>query len=77
MSYHQYHLITGDTVETYLSQTEAAEAVGVHQVNISNCCRGRQTEAGGFGWRYLSEDRQKAVNIDANEEEEEEEDEGK
>lgn len=63
-------------MKEYSSQSKAAKAVGVYQGAIFACCRGLRKEAGGFTWKYASEDGHEAGNIDENEEEDDE-DEGK
>lgn len=43
---------TGQVVETYNSQREAAEKNGVSRALINICCRGKQELGIGYIWRY-------------------------
>lgn len=39
---------------------EASEATGIHATGISAVCRGKQGQAGGYGWSYIFKARQAA-----------------
>lgn len=41
-----------ELVAEYASVKKASEVTGVSQPNISNCCLGRTTSAGGYIWMY-------------------------
>lgn len=41
--------------EIFNSITEGALEYGVHSSNITMCCRGRNSHAGGVAWKYLDE----------------------
>lgn len=40
----------GHTVAVFSSQAEAHRKTGISQGNISECCNGKRTQAGGFIW---------------------------
>lgn len=42
----------GITIAIYDSALEATRQTGVNQGNLSACCRGERTSAGGFLWKY-------------------------
>ena len=50
----QYSL-DGEYIKTYPSATHANRATGVSNITIGNCCKGTQTQAGGFLWIYADE----------------------
>jgi len=39
-------------IKKYSSQKEAENKSGVSRSNISKCCRGKRKQAGGFKWKY-------------------------
>ena len=43
---------TGELLATFPSTNEADRVTGIHQGNISECCRGKRKSAGGYIWRY-------------------------
>ena len=47
------YTLDGKLVATYLSASDAGRQTGIHQGNISACCRGDKKTAGGFIWRYV------------------------
>jgi hypothetical protein len=48
---HQY--MNGKLVARHRSATDAAEAVGTHQGQISRVCRGEKKHCRGFEWKYV------------------------
>ena len=52
----QAHAQTGDALHFWISGTEAARHVRVAQSAISLCARGGRREAGGFQWRFATEE---------------------
>ena len=46
------HKTTGEILEVFNSQLEAAASLGIHQCNISDAIRGRQATAGGYKWKF-------------------------
>ena len=51
ISVEQYNLTTRRTIARFNSLCEAERATGVGNACISSCIRGKQKQAGGFGWR--------------------------
>lgn len=51
----QYDLKTHELLNTYLSLTEAEQAIGVEsgRIHISDCCRGRRKSAYGYYWQFV------------------------
>ena len=47
----QYDLATKKTIARFKSYVAASEATNVGPESIGNCVRGKQTHAGGWGWR--------------------------
>jgi hypothetical protein len=47
--------ISGKTIQTYPSIREAARNLAINNGQISNCCIGNKSTAGGFMWRYANE----------------------
>ena len=47
----QYDL-NGNLIKVWISQTEAARQLGIHQSNIYKVCSGKRETAGGFKWQY-------------------------
>lgn len=47
----QYDL-NGNLIKVWISQTEAARQLGIHQANIYKVCSGKRKTAGGFKWQY-------------------------
>ena len=52
----QLCLDTGAVIATHNSATEAAEAFGIDNSGISDCCHGRRGSAGGYGWCFAPTD---------------------
>jgi len=50
----QMEKTTGEILNTYSSQSEAAKILGICGSDISACCKGKQKSAGGFVWKYLN-----------------------
>lgn len=48
-------IICVETNIYYLSVKEASEQTGIHRPNISNVLTGRRNMAGGYHWRYATE----------------------
>jgi hypothetical protein len=48
----QLHMRSGQVLRLYLSRAEAAAFMGVHVASIALCCRGTQSHAYGYKWRY-------------------------
>lgn len=42
----------GNFIKEWASATKVYEELGVHQGNISLCCSGNRSSAGGYVWRY-------------------------
>lgn len=42
----------GKFIKEWQSLAEAGRQLGISQVNICSCCKGRLKHAGGFVWRY-------------------------
>lgn len=49
----QFNVITGEAIRQFSSQSDAAAHVRGSQQLISNACRGKLSEAFGFGWRFV------------------------
>ena len=43
--------LEGNFIKEYPSQIEAERQTGISNVNISSCCRGKYSQAGGFIWK--------------------------
>ncbi len=43
----------GDFIKEYPSAREAARDSGIPVQNISSCCRGKLSHAGGYSWKYV------------------------
>lgn len=50
----QYDL-DGNLINIFYGTNEAERQTGVHQTNISKCCRGKLNKAGGSIWRYTND----------------------
>lgn len=48
----QKDLKTGEVIEVFKSVSEAQRQTGIQQSHIAECCNGKQSSAGGFGWSY-------------------------
>lgn len=48
----QYDLMSGNTIAEYESGKAATASTGITRSSISLCCNGKQRSAGGFGWRF-------------------------
>ena len=57
----QYDL-QGNKLKVWNSMQEAVENIKVLQNSITNCCQGRYKSAGGFIWRYFTEDAPDKIN---------------
>ena len=44
----------GTPIKEYVSATEAAKCLGLHQTLISKCCLGKRKSTGGFRWAYFN-----------------------
>ena len=44
-----------NVLETFESMSDAARKIGINGGNISRCCNGRISTAGGFKWRFATE----------------------
>ena len=44
-----------ETNKTYISASEAERDTGIHQGNISQCCRGKRKTAGGYHWKLAGD----------------------
>ena len=42
----------GEFIKEWTSGIEASRVLGIHQGDISSCCKGTRKSAGGFVWRY-------------------------
>lgn len=42
----------GDVLCVFKSQSEASRKTGISQGNISECCNGRRSHAGGYVWEF-------------------------
>lgn len=51
----QYDL-NGIFIRTWNSMIEASKALHIYYSCISDCCRGKQKTAGGFIWKYATEE---------------------
>lgn len=51
----KYDLDTGELICTYPSVISAAKDVGITDSHISECCKGKHSTAGGYGWAYHDE----------------------
>ena len=49
------YTLDGVLVKTWSSEREAAKELGIHQANISKCCKGELNKTGGFRWRHIQE----------------------
>jgi hypothetical protein len=49
---HQIDMLTGETVKTYVSASEAGRAFKTRGERISVCCRDVKKTYAGFGWKY-------------------------
>lgn len=45
----------GVFVKKWSCATEAERELGIYQVSIAKCCKGKRKSAGGFRWVYLSD----------------------
>lgn len=43
---------TGEVIATFPSAIDAQKHTGVSRSKICECCKGKRTKAGGFGWRH-------------------------
>jgi hypothetical protein len=46
----------GNVVATYPSMRAGSEETGINRKMMGCCCNGKRDEAGGFQWKYVSED---------------------
>ena len=51
----QYDL-DGSFIRVWDSITEASRTLNIQHPCISDCCRGKQKTAGGFIWKYATEE---------------------
>jgi group I intron endonuclease len=51
----QLDIKTLDIIETFNSIKEAEIKTGISRGDISNCCRGKRRNVGGYKWRYENE----------------------
>lgn len=42
----------GEFIREWTSASEASRVIGIHQGDITNCCKGKRKSAGGLVWRY-------------------------
>ncbi|NVJ45531.1 MAG: hypothetical protein HWE07_00335 [Cytophagia bacterium] len=47
--------MTGETIDTFISISDAARKMGINSSNISMVCKGQRPKAGGYIWRYVKE----------------------
>ena len=47
------YTLEGIFLKPFSSVREAARETGIDQASISRCCRGEQSQAGGYIWRYV------------------------
>ena len=46
---------SGEFIREWPSAIEVERLLGIHRVNIAQCCKGKRKSAGGFIWRYKEE----------------------
>lgn len=51
-------------IRSYVTMQEASKDTGTHFTNMTSCCRGNRTNAGGYRWMYLEDyEKQKKIEI--------------
>jgi hypothetical protein len=55
-SVEQFDISTGETIEVFSSGLQAAKHLGLQQTSISQCCLGRKSSIGDFGFRFQGGD---------------------
>ncbi|MEA2016982.1 MAG: NUMOD1 domain-containing DNA-binding protein [Campylobacterota bacterium] len=50
----QIDISTGETLSTFESLREASDTTSFSQSSISKCCSGKQKQAHGFVWKYIT-----------------------
>ena len=48
--------ITGETLETFVSISDASRKLNINGSNITSVCKGLRQKAGGYFWAYINED---------------------
>lgn len=51
-----YQIINDEVIAEFGSIREATRATNINCSSIGRCCRGIQSEAGGYQWKYKEEE---------------------